>query len=153
MSARSEMEMGSIDLIDCQVGSRKIPYCQVGKGEQMNSEVSSYQQEELTEKEGQKSILMIGGIRVFLPNSPVEANTSVAHESIVQQESEKEAMGPNDFKVNYVCDAGTKKERQSIRDCHDEGADIRSCPRKRRGACKIRCSLHGRWSWRCWRIG
>jgi hypothetical protein len=106
------MEMGSIDLIDCQVGSRKIPYCQVGKGEQMNSEVSSYQQEELTEKEGQKSILMIGGIRVFLPNSPVEANTSVAHEGIVQQESEKEAMGPNDFKVNCVCDAGTKKERQ-----------------------------------------
>jgi hypothetical protein len=44
------MEMGSIDLIDCQVGSRKIPYCQVGKGEKMNSEVSSYQQEELTEK-------------------------------------------------------------------------------------------------------
>jgi hypothetical protein len=37
------MEMGSIDLIDCQVGSRKIPYCQVGKGEKMNSEVSSYQ--------------------------------------------------------------------------------------------------------------
>jgi hypothetical protein len=44
------MEMGSIDLIECQVGSRKIPCFQVGKGEQMglhnslmNSEVSSYQ--------------------------------------------------------------------------------------------------------------
>jgi hypothetical protein len=62
-------EMGSTDLIDCQVGSRKIPYCQVGKGEQMNSEVSSYQQEELTKKEGHKSILIIGGIRIFLPSS------------------------------------------------------------------------------------
>jgi hypothetical protein len=29
---------------------------------------------------------------------------------MVQQESEKEAMGPNDFKVNRVYDAGTKKE-------------------------------------------
>jgi hypothetical protein len=29
------VEMGSIDLIDFQVGNKKIPYCQVGKGEQM----------------------------------------------------------------------------------------------------------------------
>jgi hypothetical protein len=65
-------EMGSTDLIDCQVGRGRgeTPYCQVGKGEQMrpceslmNSEVSSYQQEEMIEKEDQKSILMIGGIR------------------------------------------------------------------------------------------
>jgi hypothetical protein len=34
--------------------------------------VSSYQ-EQLIEKEDQKSILMIGGIKVFLPYSPVEA--------------------------------------------------------------------------------
>jgi hypothetical protein len=54
---------------------------------------------------------MIRGIRVFLPNSPVEANTSVAHEGIVQQEFEKEAMGPIYFKVNYVYDASTRKER------------------------------------------
>jgi hypothetical protein len=42
-------EMGSVDLIDCQVGRgrEEIPYCQVGKGEKrgllnsvMNSEVS-----------------------------------------------------------------------------------------------------------------
>ena len=45
------MEMGSIDLIDFQVGSREIPYCQVGKGEKMrlsesimNSRMSSGQQ-------------------------------------------------------------------------------------------------------------
>jgi hypothetical protein len=30
-------EMGSLDLIDYQVGRKKIPYCQEGKGEQMSS--------------------------------------------------------------------------------------------------------------------
>jgi hypothetical protein len=29
------MEIGSIDLIDCQVSNAKIPDCQVGKGEKM----------------------------------------------------------------------------------------------------------------------
>jgi hypothetical protein len=28
-------EMGSVDSIDCQEGSREIPYCQVGRDEQM----------------------------------------------------------------------------------------------------------------------
>jgi hypothetical protein len=44
-------EMGSLDLIDCQVGSRKFPNCQVGRGKEMrlskslkDSEVSSCQQ-------------------------------------------------------------------------------------------------------------
>jgi hypothetical protein len=96
------IEMGSIDLIDCQVGSRKIPYFQEGKGEQMrlteslmksgmsldqreeltekmNSEVSSYQQGQLIEKEDHKSILMIGGIKILLPYSPVEASVYVAN--------------------------------------------------------------------------
>jgi hypothetical protein len=60
--------MGLTDLIDCQVGRGRgeTPYFQVGKGEKMNSEVSSYKQEELTEKEGQKSVLVIGGIRVSI---------------------------------------------------------------------------------------
>jgi hypothetical protein len=55
----------------------------VGKGEEkrlsdnpMNFEVSLDQQGELT-KEGQKYILIIRGIEVFLPHSPVEANTCV----------------------------------------------------------------------------
>jgi hypothetical protein len=69
------MEMRSLeDIIDCQEGKEEIPYCQVGKGEQMKLEVSSYQQEELTEKEGQKSVLMIRGIRVSIPRNRVEAN-------------------------------------------------------------------------------
>jgi hypothetical protein len=45
------------DLEDCQEGSRSIPYCQVGRDEQMrlseglmNSEVSQNQPEELTEQ-------------------------------------------------------------------------------------------------------
>jgi hypothetical protein len=50
--------MGSVDSIDCQEGSRKIPIFQVGRDEQMrlsegliNSEVSLNQPEELTEEE------------------------------------------------------------------------------------------------------
>jgi hypothetical protein len=76
-------EMGSLDLIDCQVGSRKFPNCHVGRGKEMrlseslmNLEESSNQQGVLT-SEDQKSILMIGGIRVFLPHNPVEASESV----------------------------------------------------------------------------
>jgi hypothetical protein len=77
---------------------------------------------------------MIGGIRIFLPNSPVEANTSIAHEGIVKQESEKEAMGPNDFKVNCVCDAGAKKEGQPVVTVKEMEKISEACPRKRRGA-------------------
>jgi hypothetical protein len=44
----------------------------------MNLEVSSDQREEMIEKEDQKSILMIGGIQIFLPHSPVEASEGVA---------------------------------------------------------------------------
>jgi hypothetical protein len=81
----SDDEMGSLeDLIDCQVSREEIPYFQVGKGEKMrlskslmNSEVSLDQQEELTEKD-QRSLLIIGGIEVFLPHSPVEVRTCVA---------------------------------------------------------------------------
>jgi hypothetical protein len=47
--------MGSLDLIDYQVGSRKFPNCQVGRGKEMrlfeslmNSEESSDQQGVLT---------------------------------------------------------------------------------------------------------
>jgi hypothetical protein len=71
------------DLIDYQEGREEIPYFQVGKGEQMrpceslmNSEVSLDQQGELMEKD-QRCILIIGGIEVFLPSSPVEAKSCV----------------------------------------------------------------------------
>jgi hypothetical protein len=57
-------EMRSLwDLIDCQGGSRELPYFQEGKGEKMSSEMSSYQQGQLTEKEDQRNLLMIGGIQ------------------------------------------------------------------------------------------
>jgi hypothetical protein len=72
-------EMGPVGLIDCQVSSKKFPGCQVGKGEEMrlceslmNSEESLDQQGVLT-GEGQKYILIIGGIEVFLPSNPVGA--------------------------------------------------------------------------------
>jgi hypothetical protein len=94
-------EMRSLeDLIDYQEGREEIPYCQVGKGEQMrlnesimnsgmsldqreeltekmSSKVSSYQHGQLIEKEDQKSILMIGGIRIFLPSRQNKAREDV----------------------------------------------------------------------------
>jgi hypothetical protein len=70
-------EVRSDDLIDCQEGRGEIPIFQVGKGEDMNSSRSSYQQGELME-EDQRSILIIGGIQIFLPTIPTEASTCVA---------------------------------------------------------------------------
>jgi hypothetical protein len=67
-------EMGSVDLIDCQEGRKKISNFQMGKEENMGLEMSSYQQEEMMEKEDQKFLLVIGGIEIFLPLSPVEAS-------------------------------------------------------------------------------
>jgi hypothetical protein len=105
-------EMGLIDLIDCQVGSREFPNFQVGREKEMrlseslwSSEVSSCQQgvmigedscgfvdhvNEYDEKlntltiqeEDQRSIMIIGGIQIFLPDSPVEARACVADETI-----------------------------------------------------------------------
>jgi hypothetical protein len=80
--------MGSVDLIVCQEGSRKIPYFQVGRDKQvrlceslMNSEVSLDQQMQLTEEEDLRNLLMIGGIQIFLPHSPEEAKVCVADEA------------------------------------------------------------------------
>jgi hypothetical protein len=93
-------EMGSLDdLRDCQVSSKELLDCQVGnvmrsledliefqvgRGKEMrlskslmNSEESSDQQGVLT-GEGQKSILMIGGIKVFLTRIQDEAREDVA---------------------------------------------------------------------------
>jgi hypothetical protein len=50
----------------------------------MSSEVSSYKHGQLIEKEDQKIILMIGGIKLFLPYSPVEASMCVANAAIVE---------------------------------------------------------------------
>jgi hypothetical protein len=68
--------MISEDLINCQEGSREIPYCQERKGDKMSSELSSHQQELLI-KEDQNSILMIGGIQIFLSGIPVEVRVCV----------------------------------------------------------------------------
>jgi hypothetical protein len=104
------------DLIDCQEGNKKFPICQVGMGTEMrvseslmNSEVSSYQQGMLIgadsygssnhvnedddklktciiQEEDQRNILMIGGIGIFLPHSPVEAEICVAYEATTIEE-------------------------------------------------------------------
>ena len=104
------------DLIDCQVGSRKFPNFQVGKGRKVrlfeilrSSEVSSFQQEALIgedscgfvdnvteynenlntltiQEEDQRSILIIGGINTFLPRSQAEAG---AHDESAPEEEGK----------------------------------------------------------------
>jgi hypothetical protein len=81
-------EMGSLDLIDYQLGIKKFPNCQVGKGKEMrlsesltNLEESSYQQGVLT-GENHERILIIGGMEVFIPSSLVEARECVADASI-----------------------------------------------------------------------
>jgi uncharacterized protein (DUF1697 family) len=65
----SVMKVGSVDLIICQKGSEQIPYCQLGRDEQMrlsegliNSEMDLDQKMQLTEEEDMRNILMIGGI-------------------------------------------------------------------------------------------
>jgi hypothetical protein len=77
--------MGSVDLIVCRGSSRSIPYCQVGRDENMglsesliNSEMDLDQHMQLTEEEYQDNILMIGGIGVFLPFAQEEAEICVA---------------------------------------------------------------------------
>jgi hypothetical protein len=49
----------------------------------MSSEVSSYHQGEMIE-EDHKSILMIGGIEVFLPHCPAEVNNCVVDAAIAE---------------------------------------------------------------------
>jgi hypothetical protein len=84
--------MGSEDLIDCQEGNRKFPNYQEGRGKKMrlceslmSSEMSSHQPEELI-REDQKGILMIGGIQIFLPDSPVEARACVAEGATAERQ-------------------------------------------------------------------
>jgi hypothetical protein len=111
-------EMGSLDLIDCQVGSRKFPNCQVGRGKEMrlskslmNSEESSDQQGVLT-GENQKSILMIGGIRVFLPSSPVEARACVA-DATTEERQPTETVMEEEVEQTLMFSQGEKDERST----------------------------------------
>jgi hypothetical protein len=94
------MKMGSVDLMVCQgSNSRNIPYFQVGRDEQRNldqpeeltEQMSSQrdQQVQLTEvKEHQGDILMIGGIRLFLPSAQEEAENSVVHAATAGERSQ-----------------------------------------------------------------
>jgi hypothetical protein len=89
------MKMGSVDLIVCQESSGSIPYCQVGRDEQMrlsvglmNSEVSWDQQVQLTGEEDRRNLLMIGGIGVFLPFSQEEAEIYVASATMAEEQSD-----------------------------------------------------------------
>jgi len=54
----------------------EIPICHMGKGEKMKSIEILYKQGELM-KEDQRIILIIRGIEIFLPHSPIEARACV----------------------------------------------------------------------------
>ena len=93
------MKMGSVDLIICQEGSKQIPYCQVGRDEQvsfdqpeemieqMSSEMILDQQVQLTKEEDLRDLLMIGGIGIFLPLSLEKAEVCIANVEIVEDQS------------------------------------------------------------------
>jgi hypothetical protein len=89
--------MRSVDLIDFQEGRSEVPNCQVGKEEGMNSSRSSYQQGDRQMEEDQRSVLIIGGIQICLPSSPVEGRPCVAGAAeerqptmtIIEEEKEK----------------------------------------------------------------
>jgi hypothetical protein len=54
--------------------------------EQVSLEMYLDQQMQLTEKEDQRNLLMIGGIQIFLPHSPEEAKVYVADEVATTRE-------------------------------------------------------------------
>jgi hypothetical protein len=68
----------------------------------------------------QRCVLIIGGIQLFLPYSLAKTNTIVSHEEVVQQESGEDAMGPTDFKSNFLCDAGAVEERHPVETIREE---------------------------------
>jgi hypothetical protein len=83
------------------------------------------------------------GIQIFLPNSPVEAITSIEHEEVMQQASKKEAMEPNDFKTICAYDAGAHRRKKSNKYCQrgGGGADTDVFPNKKGGACSFSHSV------------
>jgi hypothetical protein len=88
-----ETEMELVDSMDFQEGSGDIPYCQVGRDDQMrlsegliNSEMNLDQQMQLTE-EDLRNLLMIGGIKIFLPLAQEEVEICVACAAVAEEQS------------------------------------------------------------------
>jgi hypothetical protein len=80
-----------------------------------NSEKSLDQQGVLIgEEEDHRYIIIIGGISIFLPRSSAEASACVAHEELMQEASEEEAIGTIFFKTNSACVAGAREEGEPI---------------------------------------
>jgi mannitol/fructose-specific phosphotransferase system IIA component len=76
----------------------------------MNSEVSSDQQEEMIEKEDQKSILMIGGIQIFLPHSPVEARECVADAATTERQPAETVKEEEEVEQTLMFSQGEEDE-------------------------------------------
>jgi hypothetical protein len=124
------IKMGSVDLTICQ-GSRSdsIPYCQVGRDGQMNSDqpeelteqVGSKknldQQMQLTEEEHQNDLLMIGGIELFLPSAQEEAENSVVHAATAEQ-SQLEMTVRKERKLEQVSETAQADEEKN--ECSEE---------------------------------
>ena len=74
----------------------------------MNSEESSYQQGKIIE-EDLKSILMIGGINLFLPYRPVEANVCVVEVATEERQPEETVR---EKEVEQISEATQAKEKE-----------------------------------------
>jgi hypothetical protein len=129
-----------VDLIDFQVGKGDIPYCQVGKGEEMSSLKSSLTDEEaegtthsyedscgtvsrmneddeklqtsITEKGDRKTILIIGGFEIFIPSDRGEASTDVA--KATEGQSIKTVMEETKYILMSVPMGGEEHSTESL---------------------------------------
>jgi len=131
------MKMGSVDLMVCQGSNNNIPYCQVGRDEQMrlsvgliNSEISWIQpgqlteqviskvnldqQVQLTEVKDQDDLLMIGGIGIFLPFTQEEAKISVAYGAATTEEQSQRMMTVKED-LEQTCETAQVDERKNER--------------------------------------
>jgi hypothetical protein len=91
--------MELVDSMECQEGSRSIPYCQVGRDEQMSwekpeelieqvsLEMNLDQHVQLTEEEDLRSLMMIGGIEIFLPLAQEEEEICVVGATTTEEQS------------------------------------------------------------------
>jgi hypothetical protein len=101
----------------------------VGKGDKMRLSESlkniarSLDQQGVLMEEDHRCVLIIGGIKIFLPTSQAEAS---------------------------ICVADATKGQPTVTVMKEMKQILKSAPTEEE---HIRCSLSGRKSWRCWRIG
>ena len=79
----------------------------------MNSEVSLDQQEELIKKEYQKSILMIGGIQIFLPHSSVDSRKGVSDGATIERQPTETVKEEEEIEQTLTFSQGAEDEHSA----------------------------------------